>query len=527
MSSQNDANNYANSETPTTEENTPTGPGALAEAAEQWAEQHPTFNAPAGRDAAWEIMQGGTRGQERGAARAMEAAAQGGDITDAERNHDPAQGAFLWMTAIEGSTIPQLNVDQMDWTQHYNFWKEDLRRVRVELGVKHLRVSPPWYKLNPGPNIYDWEWWDEYTDYAVNTLGFELMVDLAHFGTPLWMLKQWAEPDFPARFADYARAFAARYKGAIKTYCPINEPYITALFSGDLGCWPPYLRGEENFPPIMANISRAIIDASLAIKAEQPDAVLMFIDTTENAWSPDAGLDDIITTRNLRRFISFDMAMGKVTHDHPLADWLLQNNFREDDLRYFVDNPAPVDIIGLDYYPQSEAILRVIDEENNYNQRDMMGAKKVDLLWDADHLAPVDRAWPVGFYGVAKAYQARYNKPIVLAETNWCGGPIEHRLQWMNYTLDDCKRLRAEGFPLIGYCWWGAYDHMDWGLALRLHSGKVHPVGLWNLKRKNWVLERVPCPLLDRYKWAAHNTEAAVGAFPLRADEILGPPAPQ
>ena len=470
-------------------------------------------------------MQGGATGHEKSTVKAMEAARHSEGITEQIRTHDPSGGAFLWMTAIEGSTIPQLNVDQMDWTQHYNFWKEDLRRVRAELGIKHLRVSPPWYKLNPGPGIYDWEWWDEYTNYAVNELGFELMVDLAHFGTPLWMLKQWAEPDFAARFAEYAGKFAARYKGAIKTYCPINEPYITALFSGDLGCWPPYLQGEQNFPPIMANISRGIIDASLAIKAEQPNAVMMFIDTTENAGSPDAALVETVEKRNTRRFISFDMAMGKVGHDHPLTEWLLQNNFRESDLTYFLENPAPVDIVGLDYYPQSEAILRVIDTENNYSQRDMLGTRMAEKLWDAEHLAPAERDWPIGFYGVAKQYQARYNKPIVLAETNWCGGPIEHRLRWMDYTLDDCKRLRAEGFPLIGYCWWGAYDHMDWGLALRLHSGKVHPVGLWNLKRKNWILERVPCPLLDRYEYAIHHTEEVVGPFPLRGDAVL-PPCP-
>ena len=504
----------------TTDESTPTSPAALIQAGEEEAQQNPLAGS-VGRDAAWEIMQGGATKHEKSTFKSMEAARQNEGITQAERSHDPSGGAFLWMTAIEGSTIPQLNVDQMDWTQHYEFWKEDLRRVRVELGIKHLRVSPPWYKLNPGPGIFDWSWWDAYVDYAAGELGFNLMVDLAHFGTPLWMLKQWAEPDFPAHFAAYAQKFAARYKDKIKTYCPVNEPYITALFSGDLGCWPPYLQGEENFPPIMANISRAIIDASLAIKAEIPDATLMFIDTTENAWSPDASLDPIINERNLRRFISFDMAMGKVNHDHPLTEWLLRNHFSETDLQYFVDNPAPVDILGLDYYPQSEAILRVIDKENNYNQKDMMGARRVDKLWNPKHLAPQERDWPVGFYGVAKAYQTRYNKPIVLAETNWCGGPIEHRLRWMNYTLDDCKRLRAEGFPLIGYCWWGAYDHMDWGLALRLHSGKVHPVGLWNLKRKNWILERVPCPLFDRYKKAIHNTEVVVGPFALRGDAVL------
>lgn len=505
------------------EENEATSPAALVVAAEEAAD-HPEAHPPTGdasgdRDAAWNMIQEGVTEHERGTFRALQAAQRSSGVSDKIRSHDPADGAFFWMTAIEGSTIPQMNVDQMDWTQHYNFWKQDLRRVRAELGVKHLRVSPPWYKLNPGPGIYDWSWWDEYTDYAVNTLGFELMIDLAHFGTPLWMLQQFGDPDFAPRLAEYAGAFARRYKGAVRAFVPVNEPYITALFCGDLGCWPPFRSGQGNFPPMMSNITRGIIDASLAIRAEVPGALLMYVDTTENAWSPDASLRRTIEQRNTRRFLSFDLALGKVDNQHALLDWLLRNNLSEDDLRYFQEHPAPVDLLGLDYYPQSEAILR--RKNSGYNQKDMMGAKLVDRLWDPEHIAPEERSWPIGFYGVAKEYQARYDKPIVLAETNWNGGPIEHRLRWMDFMLAECKRLRAENFPLVGYCWWGAYDHMDWGLALRLHSGKIHHVGLWNLQRKDWVLQRVRCPLFDRYRYAIHHTEQVVGTYPLRADALL------
>jgi beta-glucosidase len=503
----------------TEQEDEATSPAAMVLAAED-AVEHLEDHAPTDHDAAWGVIREGVTEHERGTFQALQAGRRAGGVSDKIRSHDPADGQFLWMTAIEGSTIPQMNVDQMDWTQHYNFWKQDLRRVRAELGVKHLRVSPPWYKLNPGPGIYDWGWWDEYVEYAAGALGFELMVDLVHFGTPLWMLQQFGDPDFAPRLAEYAGQFARRYRGAVRSFVPINEPYITALFSGDLGCWPPFWSGQSRFPPMLANVTRGIVEASQAIRAEQPDAVMMYVDTTENSWSPDESLGRTIEHRNIRRFIAHDLAMGMVDEAHPLTEWLLRNNMREDDLRYFRDNPAPVDLLGLDYYPQSEAVLRRKDG-GGYTQKDMMGAKRVDLLWDPEHIAPSEREWPIGFYGVAREYQRRYNRPIFVAETNWCGGPIEHRLRWMDYMLEECKRLRAEDFPLVGFCWWGAYDHMDWGLALRLHSGKVHPVGLWNLKRKNWVLRRVRCPLFDRYRWAIHHTESVVGPHPLRADSVF------
>src|SRR4051812_39407535 len=41
---------------------------------------------------------------------------------------------FLWGGGIECSFLPHLNVDQFEWTQHNRFWKEDLKRIRDELG---------------------------------------------------------------------------------------------------------------------------------------------------------------------------------------------------------------------------------------------------------------------------------------------------------------------------------------------------------------------------------------------------------
>ena len=67
--------------------------------------------------------------------------------------------------------------------------------------------------------------------------GFEIvpLADLCRFGVPDW-IGNFQNPDFPALFADYARAFATRFPW-VQLYTPVNEMYICALFSARYGWW--------------------------------------------------------------------------------------------------------------------------------------------------------------------------------------------------------------------------------------------------------------------------------------------------
>src|SRR3954452_5086877 len=142
--------------------------------------------------------------------------------------------SFVWGAGIECSFLPHLNVDQFAWTQHDRFWKEDLRRAREELGITHLRYTFPWHVLEPSRRKFDWSWADERVAEFQN-LGIDVMLDVMHFGTPLWLKQAVGDPEFPDALESFADALVTRYRGAIKTFCPFNEPLVSALFSGDFG----------------------------------------------------------------------------------------------------------------------------------------------------------------------------------------------------------------------------------------------------------------------------------------------------
>src|SRR3954470_12180672 len=93
---------------------------------------------------------------------------------------------FVWGAGVECSSLPHLNVDQFNWTQHDRFWREDLRRAREELGIAHLRYCFPWHVLEAKRGSFDWGYADERIA-EFQKLGINVLLDVMHFGTPLWL----------------------------------------------------------------------------------------------------------------------------------------------------------------------------------------------------------------------------------------------------------------------------------------------------------------------------------------------------
>jgi len=130
---------------------------------------------------------------------------------------------FMFATGIENSapTIGQGRIrrDQMAECGHYRQWKTDLGLV-AQLGIRTLRYGVPLHRTWLGPDRYDWEFADQAFG-KLRRLGIDPVADLCHFGVPEWV-GNFQNPDFPALFQDYARAFAARYPW-IRLYTPVNE----------------------------------------------------------------------------------------------------------------------------------------------------------------------------------------------------------------------------------------------------------------------------------------------------------------
>ena len=413
---------------------------------------------------------------------------------------------FVWGAGVECSFIPHLNVDQFDWTQHNMHWRDDLKRAVDEIGITHLRYALPWHKLEPERGKFDWTMADERIA-EMQKLGLEPLMDIMHFGTPLWLKQAVGDPEFPESLERFAFEMVSRYRGTVKTWCPFNEPLVSALFSGDFGFWPPHSRKWRGYMPVLSRIVQAVSRGIRAIRRAMPDANVLLCDAAENFKTRDASLETEVKRRNLRRFVVMDLLLGRVDHHHVLYPWLSNYGMSDIDIAWFKQNPQSPDVLGLDYYPHSDWQLDQIGERVRQRRADN----------------------PVGLYGVANAYYNRYGIPLMLTETSVEGQPINREI-WLDQTIDDIRRLRDEGVPMLGLIWWPLLDQIDWDGALTHRVGKIHQVGLFSLSRQaDGALKRAATPLVKQFADVIRSGDERVGrlshvAIPVENDDEQLPP---
>lgn len=345
-------------------------------------------------------------------------------------------------------------VDQLRDTGHYEMWKTDLRLVR-ELGLRYLRYGPPFYRISKGPRHYDWSQLDPIMA-EMRRLGIVPIIDLVHFGLPDWM-GNFQNPDWPNLFADYAREFAERYPW-VRYFTPVNEIYVTALFSAAFGWWNEMLMSDAAFVTNIKHCVRASILAMRAILDLRPDAIFIFSESTEYVHPGAPAMVNQAHFMNERRFLSLDLLFGNDV-SATMYRYLLANGMSPEEYLWFA---AQRDlrrhcIMGTDYYVTNEHVIRP----------------------DGSSIGAGGDIY--GYYVITRQYYERYRLPVMHTETNRVD---KHAVEWLWKEWMNLLRLREDGVPIIGFTWFGLIDMKDWDTALTKMRGTVNKVGLYTLDRK-------------------------------------------
>jgi beta-glucosidase/6-phospho-beta-glucosidase/beta-galactosidase len=377
---------------------------------------------------------------------------------DRERGPSP----FLFATGIENSypliTGPDgrdHRVDEMAKTSHYERWREDFQLVR-DLGLDYLRYGPPYYRTHAAPGAYDWQFCDE-TLAELRRLGITPIADLCHFGVPEWA-GSFQNPDWPELFADYAGAFARRYPW-VRFYTPINEIYVTALFSAKYGWWNERLQSDRAFVTALRNLARANVLAEYAILEATPSALFIQSESSEYFHAAEPAAQERAALLNDTRFLSLDLCYG---HDVRalMYEYLTDNGLNREDYHWFLERGQairPYCVMGNDYYVTNEHLV------------------------PAD--GPVGPAGEIfGYYVITRQYYDRYKLPVMHTETNLAD--VKRAPGWLWKEWANMIRLKEDGVPIIGFTWYSLTDQVDWDTALRENNGRVNPLGLYDLDRR-------------------------------------------
>lgn len=402
-------------------------------------------------------------------------------------------GHLRFAVGIEDTFVPQTSagqraLDEYVLMQHDEHLEEDIALAAAS-GATMLRWGVPWYRVNPAPGVWEWGWLDRAVA-AIEAHGIELIADLVHYGTPLWLEDEFANPGYPDAVAAYARAVARRYRGRIRHYTPANEPLLNAMYCGEFGHWPPHLAGDIGFVTLVKALTRGIVLTQRAIAEEDPDAAFVHVEASFRFAGDVEAHAATVGHLVERRYIVQDLVTGRVDDAHPLAPFLLAHGFTADELAWARANVAEPDVVGVNYYPQ--------------HSTEVFEAG-VELGGGPGELRPRRDAGTEGLADVLRSYAERYGKPVFLTETGYTGTESA-RIAWLEASVAEVERLRADGVDVVGYTWWCVTDMIEW--SYRYGDGEpldyLLRMGLWSLEPdERGDLRRVRTVVADRFRGLA------------------------
>jgi len=396
---------------------------------------------------------------------------------------------FMFQPEIWGGiecTINRVNdkfFDQLEFANHY------ARRSDIDLiassGIKSLRFPVLWEKHQP--NLRDQICWDwaESSLKKIKELNITPIIGLLHHGSgPAFT--DLLDPDFPNLFADYAYQVAKKFP-FIEYYMPINEPLTTARFSGLYGYWYPHKKNSYLFARILLNQLKAIVLAMKKIRLVNKNAKLIQTEDLGKTYSTPA-LQYQADFENIRRWLTYDLLFGEINTLHPMYQYFIYLGFTPKELSFFINDPCPPDIVGVNYYITSE---RFLDDRIEIYPSTAPGGNGKHRYVDVEAIR-VPHEFNSGLELLLSECWERYKTEIALTEIH-LNCHSEQQLCWFNQAFNTCVQLKQQGVNIKAITAWALLGAFGWSKLMTagkgeyesgvfdIASGKPTPTSLYHL----------------------------------------------
>ncbi len=332
----------------------------------------------------------------------------------------------------------------------------------ASLGIKAIRYPVLWERTAPeGPQQANWSWADERLQ-RLRELGIRPIVGLLHHGSGPRHTSL-VDADFPEKLAEFAHAVAKRYPW-VDSYTPVNEPLTTARFSGMYGHWYPHGRDDLTFAQALLIQCRAIVLSMQAIRKVNPDAQLVQTEDLGTIYSTPL-LAYQAELENERRWLSFDLLCGYLTRDCPMWDYLCSCGVEEAELSWFLDNPCPPDVLGINHYVYSD---RLLDERLERYPPQFHGGNGKHAYTDIEavHVIAEEPTYP----RLLQETWERYGRTIAVTEAH-LGSTREEQMRWLKEIWDAAKSLRQQGVDVRAVTVWSLLGTYDWDCLVTRVNG--------------------------------------------------------
>lgn len=324
----------------------------------------------------------------------------------------------------------------------------------ASLRIKKLRYPLLWETVAPDSlENMDWKWVDARMN-RIQELGITPVVGLLHHGSgPRYTSLM--DNEFPEKFAHYAALVAERYPW-IESYTPVNEPLTTARFSCLYGFWYPHHKSDRSMIRALLYQLKGTVLAMQEIRKINPNATLVQTEDVGRVLAT-APIQYQADFENMRRWLTFDLLLGKVDIWHPAFKYLTEHCATRAELEWFQMNSFPIDILGINHYPLSN---RFLDHRLDlYPGRYHGGNGKDDYVdvgaVDSGQVIPPP---PIDIY---REVWERYRQPIAVTEAH-IGGPREAQMRWLQEIYLSAQRLRSEGVHIKAITCWSLLGSFEW-----------------------------------------------------------------
>jgi hypothetical protein len=327
-------------------------------------------------------------------------------------------------------------LDLIAATHHDLLAEEDYRQL-AEHGIRAVRDGVRWHLVQQaGPGRYDWAPVLPLLRAAQRT-GTQVVWDLCHYGWPDWL--DFFSPDFPARFAEFAVAFAELCKaetGEAPTLCPLNEISFLAWAGGETGHFNPCTKGRG--PEVKRQAVAATLAGVKAMRAAVPGTRAFAVEPLINTVGRPGVAADIAPAerRNAGMWEAWDMLLGRQAPELGGSEDVL-------------------DAIGVNFYWNNQWWL--------HEGR------------DAAPLSVFDERW-VPLRDLLAGVHGRYARPVFVAESSIEG---DRRALWLRYVADEVMGAIRAGTPVEGICLYPVLSHPGWD------NDRYCPNGLLEMEPKH------------------------------------------
>jgi dTDP-4-dehydrorhamnose reductase len=394
--------------------------------------------------------------------------------------------------------------DQLELSNHYQRSEEDIGKI-AELGIKKLRYPILWEYHQPYANTkIDWSWISQQLK-LIQQNNITPIAGLLHHGSGPVFTNLYDE-EFSKKFADYAYQVAKQFP-SLEYYTPINEPLTTARFSGLYGLWYPHYKDDFSFATMFLNQLKGIVLAMKAIRKINPSAKLIQTEDLGKTYSTPL-LQYQADFENERRWLTYDFLCGKVDQNHALWSYFIEAGIHKKTLMFFIDNPCPPDIVGLNHYLTSE---RFLDEKLKLYPSHMHGGNDKHAYADVEAIRVKHDKLHGLFWLVLEAWK-RFDIKLALTEVHvHC--TREEQLRWLKEKLDIGTLCANHGIPLQAVTAWSILGAYGWNKLLTglpftyepgvfdLSGGQPRSTALANLLMHYSAGKSYNHPVLDQPAW--------------------------